>query len=68
MKEQDNHEIQERIGQLTLAHRDLDVAIVRMSDSAYIDELQLRRMKSRKLSLKDSIERLRSSLIPDLDA
>ena len=68
MSEEDNHEILQRIGKLKLAHRDLDDAIVKMSDSAAVDEFQLRRMKVQKLSIKDSIGRLRSRLIPDLDA
>jgi hypothetical protein len=49
-------------------HRDLDVAIQQMSNSIGCDELQITRMKKRKLLLKDAIARLESKLIPDLDA
>jgi hypothetical protein len=49
-------------------HRDLDVAIQQMSTSLGCDELQITRMKKRKLLLKDAIARLESKLIPDLDA
>lgn len=49
-------------------HRDLDDVIARLSESAYIDQLQLRRLKKRKLYLKDAISRLESRLIPDLNA
>lgn len=57
-----------RIADLKVAHRDLDDAIARLGDAAYVNELQLRRMKKRKLAIKDAIARLESSLIPDLDA
>ena len=49
-------------------HRDLDAAIIRLSDDPSVDQLQLRRMKKRKLKLKDWIAYLESQLIPDLDA
>ena len=57
-----------RLIQLRQEHRDLDDAVDGLSSGVYRDELQLRRMKKRKLSLKDQIARLESSLIPDLDA
>ena len=53
---------------LRIEHRDLDHAITRMSSTAGTDELQLRRLKKRKLKLKDMITKLESQLIPDLDA
>ena len=68
MSDEDNQEIRQRIGELILAHRDLDDAIALMAKVPYADELQLKRMKRRKLRLKESIVRLQSSLIPDLDA
>ena len=49
-------------------HRDLDEAIQRMTEEPWVDQLRLRRLKKRKLKLKDWISRLESSLIPDLDA
>lgn len=63
-----SEELRRRIADLEVAHRDLDDAIARLADAPYVNELQLRRMKKRKLALKDSIARLASSLIPDLDA
>ncbi len=63
-KEKVHHIIEE----LKLEHRDLDVAIRRLAEDAYVDEIHLKRMKKRKLYLKDSIARLCSSLIPDMDA
>ena len=57
-----------RLAELRLEHRDLDEAILALSIAPYPDQLRLIRMKKRKLQLKDSIERLESSLIPDLPA
>ncbi|GAB3022528.1 MULTISPECIES: YdcH family protein [Oleiagrimonas] len=53
---------------LRLEHRDLDDAIARLSANPLCDQLRLNRMKKRKLLLKDSIARLESRMIPDLDA
>jgi hypothetical protein len=64
----ENGTIRQQLIQLLIEHRDLDEAITRMSEGIYVDQLQLRRLKKRKLVLKDSIERLKSMLIPDLDA
>ncbi len=57
-----------RLRELRIEHRDLDDVICRLSLDLYIDELQLRRLKKRKLMLKDQIMRLESELIPDLNA
>ena len=57
-----------RVAELRSEHRDLDAAIARLEDAAYVDQLQVRRLKKRKLLLKDTIARLESRLIPDLDA
>jgi hypothetical protein len=53
---------------LRIEHRDLDHAIARLNNTAGSDELQLRRLKKRKLKLKDMIAKLESQSIPDLDA
>lgn len=60
--------IRQRLYELQLEHRGLDDMIHRMSEEVYIDQLQIRRLKKRKLELKDTIARLRSGLIPDIDA
>jgi hypothetical protein len=54
--------------ELRLEHRDLDHAIEQMMENPYVDQLRLRRMKKRKLKLKDNIRRLESMIIPDMDA
>ncbi len=60
--------IQQRIEELLLEHRDLDIAIKVLADSAGHDQLQLRRMKKRKLLLKDQIAHLQSQITPDVPA
>jgi hypothetical protein len=58
----------ERLRQLRIEHRDLDDVIARLQMDLHVDELQLKRLKKRKLALKDQILRLESELIPDLNA
>lgn len=58
----------ERLRQLRIEHRDLDDIISRLSMDFKVDEVQMKRLKRRKLLLKDQIARLESQLIPDLNA
>ncbi|MGB6354493.1 MAG: YdcH family protein [Steroidobacteraceae bacterium] len=58
----------ERLRQLRIEHRDLDDIITRLTMDFKVDELQMKRLKRRKLMLKDQIARLESQLIPDLNA
>lgn len=64
----DPGEIAHLIAELREEHRDLDEAITRLSEGPSVDQLRIRRMKKRKLKLKDWIAYLESKLIPDLDA
>lgn len=57
-----------RLTALKAEHRDLDAMIARLVVDPGNDELELKRLKKRKLHLKDSIALLESQLIPDLDA
>ncbi|MEP7314145.1 MAG: YdcH family protein, partial [Pseudomonadota bacterium] len=50
----------ERLRQLRIEHRDLDEVIERLALDMHTDELQMRRLKKRKLMLKDQIQRLQS--------
>jgi hypothetical protein len=68
MKSDDISEINRLLGELREEHRDLDMAIERMIMDPWQDQLRLRRLKKRKLKLKDWIAKLESRLIPDLDA
>ena len=54
-----------RVVEMRQEHRDLDVAIERLAVDIQADELALKRLKKRKLQLKDMIARLESELIPD---
>jgi hypothetical protein len=58
----------ERLRQLRIEHRDLDDIITRLTMDFKVDEVQMKRLKRRKLLLKDQIARLESQLIPDLNA
>lgn len=57
-----------RLKELRVEHRDLDEVINRLSQDTKVDQLQLKRLKKRKLHLKDLITKLESELIPDLNA
>ncbi len=57
-----------RLRELRIEHRDLDDVIHRLQMDLFVDQVQLRRLKKRKLLLKDQIARLESHLIPDLNA
>lgn len=54
--------------QLRQEHRDLDLAIARLQADIAADELGIKRMKKRKLRIKDMVAYLENQLIPDLDA
>ena len=58
----------ERLRDMRIEHRDLDDVIARLQMDLRVDELRLKRLKKRKLMLKDQITRLQSELIPDLNA
>lgn len=60
--------LRKQLAELRVQHRDLDEVIARLVHDKSIDELLLRRLKKQKLYLRDTIARLESRLIPDLDA
>ena len=60
--------IRERVAVLRIEHRDLDEVIARLSEDPVQDELQLTRLKRRKLLLKDHIAVLERQLVPDVRA
>lgn len=68
MYSQDVAATRRRLEELRLEHRDLDDIIMRLSADPMADQLQVRRLKKRKLALKDVIAKLESELIPDLNA
>jgi len=66
MAEIDVEAIKNKLEDLMLEHRDLDDAIHHLQQLGTIEQLQLMRMKKRKLKLKDEIIRLENQLIPDI--
>ena len=68
LTEEEKAQIRERLQALEIEHHDLDDVIGRLSADLAQDQLQLRRLKKRKLFLKDQIQRLRTRLIPDIVA
>ena len=57
-----------RLKELRVAHRDLDTTIDQLASDPFIDQIRIKRLKKRKLVLKDMIVRLESDLIPNLNA
>ena len=68
VKEFDIKSLELQLLELRSEHRDLDEIIQEMIDSNHPDQLKIQRLKKRKLRLKDSIIRVESMLIPDIDA
>ncbi|AXK41816.1 MULTISPECIES: YdcH family protein [Erythrobacter] len=65
-------ELRKRLASLRSEHRDLDVAIAALADagaqSGFVDQLQMARLKKRKLALKDRIAAIEDVLLPDIIA
>ena len=61
-------ELQKRLEVLRSEHRDLDAAIAALSESGAPDQLQIARLKKRKLKLKDQIAMIEDTLLPDIIA
>ena len=68
MADEDLARITAQLVELKVEHRDLDAAIERLAESIQADEMAIKRLKKRKLRLRDMIAALESRLIPDLDA
>lgn len=68
MLEEEAEMLRAKLRELTVEHRDLDEVINHLSMDPGFDQLQLRRLKKRKLVLKDQIAKIRSKLIPDIEA
>jgi hypothetical protein len=68
MTKEEEEEIRRELAQLRQEHRDLDLAIVAMSESAQMDTIRIQRLKKRKLALKDRIAALEDRLLPDIIA
>ena len=68
LTDEEKAQISGRLQALEIEHHDLDDVIRRLAGDISQDQLQLRRLKKRKLVLKDQIQRLRARLIPDIIA
>jgi hypothetical protein len=68
MDDAERETLERRLEVLKLEHRDLDDIILRLTQDPMVDQLQLVRMKKRKLLMKDMIAKIASQLIPDLEA
>ena len=66
MIEEPSNETMTKIEKLRVEHRDLDEVLSRLCDDHNVDQLQIRRLKKRKLQLKDTITRLESQLLPNM--
>jgi hypothetical protein len=64
----ENNEVLVRLETLKAEHRDLDYAIATLGEQAHFDQLQVQRLKKRKLKLKDLIDRLEAAERPDIIA
>jgi hypothetical protein len=68
MTEAEEQILRGTLAALTEEHRDLDVAIMAMAERGSSDQLQLTRLKKRKLQLKDQIARIEDQLLPNIIA
>lgn len=64
----DEERLREQLHLLKIEHSDLDDAIARLLEQPVVDEMSMRRMKKRKLYLKDIIAKIEDMLIPDIIA
>jgi hypothetical protein len=68
MQRPDERELREQLARLRAEHRDLDTAIVAEEASPNADQLHIKRLKKRKLALKDQITAIEDQLLPDIIA
>jgi hypothetical protein len=68
MTKEEERELQEQLARLQQEHRDLDVAISALEHTPGSDQLQVQRLKKRKLHLRDRISHLEDQLTPDIIA
>ena len=68
MDDPENEALQRKLVELKTEHRDLDDVIARLAEKQPFDQLQIQRLKKRKLQLKDAISQIESRLLPDIIA
>ena len=68
MTEVDQDAVRQKLAELQSEHRDLDDVIARITEEGRFDQLQVQRLKKRKLLLKDQMLQLENQLLPDIIA
>ncbi len=68
MSTDEQNKLRETLARLKQEHRDLDNAIDALSDTGRADQLQIKRLKKKKLHIKDEITRIEDQLLPDIIA
>ena len=68
MTEAEEQSLRAKLAELSQEHRDLDAAISAMTEQGVLDQIQMTRLKKRKLQLKDQIARIEDALLPDIIA
>ncbi len=68
METNDVEHYKRRLVELRVEHHDLDDVIARLAKDPLVDELELKRLKKRKLMIKDQIARIESKVIPEPNA
>ena len=68
MTDEEELALRAKLAELRQEHGDLDAAIAAIARSTHCDQIQLTRLKKRKLQLKDQIARIEDSLLPDITA
>ena len=68
MNDPEQETLRRKLVELKTEHRDLDDVIARLSERQPFDQIQLQRLKKRKLQLKDLISHVESQLLPDIIA
>ena len=68
MQPPDERELRDLLGKLRAEHRDLDDEIVGLETSGRADQLLVKRLKKKKLQLKDQISAVEDQLTPDIIA
>jgi hypothetical protein len=68
MQRTNDRELREELVRLRAEHRALDDEIMRLEDAAGADQLQIKRLKKKKLLLKDQIQSVEDQLFPDIIA
>jgi len=68
MERRDERELRDELMNLRAEHRKLDCEIVSLEDNPLADQLLIKRLKKKKLALKDCISQIEDKLLPDIIA